>query len=93
MTMTTISVRTDKEIKEAADALFSELGMSTSTAVNIFLRKAVRTHKIPFEVDVASNENDKLVTASMEGRKLMHEPRRRRNANMEELFAGLDKMN
>jgi DNA-damage-inducible protein J len=34
----TIRVRTDPELKGEADRLFSELGLSFSTAVNMFLR-------------------------------------------------------
>ena len=40
----------EKELIEQADLLFSELGMSVSTALNIFLRQAVREQQLPFAV-------------------------------------------
>ena len=47
---TAISVRMDKDLKKQADALFTELGMTMSTAINVFVRQAVRDGKIPFEI-------------------------------------------
>lgn len=45
-----VTFRVDEEIKKQADALFSELGMSLSTAFNIFLRQAIREQGLPFAV-------------------------------------------
>ena len=52
MSMKTITVRMDDGLKKNADALFAELGMNFSTALNIFVRQAVREQRIPFEVSV-----------------------------------------
>ena len=38
----TTSICTDAQLKREADRLFADLGMNFSTAVNIFLRQAVR---------------------------------------------------
>lgn len=45
-----VTVRVDRDLREQADKLFTELGMSTTTAVSIFLRQSVREGKIPFEI-------------------------------------------
>jgi len=39
-------------LKERAEALFGELGMNLTTALNVFLRQAVRQGGIPFPVQV-----------------------------------------
>ena len=44
----TTSIRTDAQLKREADRLFSDLGMNFSTAVNTFLRQAVREQGLPF---------------------------------------------
>jgi len=44
------SVRLNKEVKSNAEALFSELGMNMTTAINIFLRRCLMEDKIPFEI-------------------------------------------
>ena len=45
-----LSIRMEKELKEQADSLFSELGMNMTTAMNVFARQSVRQGKIPFEI-------------------------------------------
>ena len=50
MELTTINVRMDKKIKNEAENLFAELGINMSTAINIFVRQAIRQNKIPFEI-------------------------------------------
>ncbi|MDR1581168.1 MAG: type II toxin-antitoxin system RelB/DinJ family antitoxin [Synergistaceae bacterium] len=51
--MANINFRMDKALKEQAEVLFSELGMNMTTALNVFVRQAVRQGKIPFEISLA----------------------------------------
>ena len=69
MASTNLNIRTDKDIKEQADLIFAELGLNMTTAVNIFLRTAIREHGIPFalKLDVP---NGVTVTAIEEGRQI-----------------------
>ena len=52
MSMTNLNVRIDEDVKRSAEAICQELGMTLSTAVNVFLRQTVRTGGIPFEVRI-----------------------------------------
>jgi DNA-damage-inducible protein J len=45
-----VTIRVDKDLKENAETLFGRLGMNMSTALNVFLRKAVDESAIPFPV-------------------------------------------
>ena len=58
MSTTNLNIRVDENLKKKADKLFSELGMSMSTAMNIFLRQSVRYGGIPFDIrlDVPNSE-------------------------------------
>ena len=47
---TNLCIRIDPELKDQADALFSDLGMSLTTAITVFFRQAVRENRIPFTV-------------------------------------------
>jgi len=47
--MTTIQFRTDKETKEQSTAIFKELGINMSDAINMFLRQSILTNGIPFQ--------------------------------------------
>ena len=46
----TIQLRVDDYIKETADDLFASLGLDTSTAIRVFLVKAIQAGGLPFEV-------------------------------------------
>lgn len=46
-----VTFRVDKDLKERAESLFDRLGMNMSTALNVFLRKAVNDEAIPFPVN------------------------------------------
>ena len=50
MTATNLTIRVDSVVKSEAEKLFEDLGMSISTAFNIFLRQAVRMQAIPFAI-------------------------------------------
>ncbi len=47
--MTVLQVRIDEELKNQAGAVFNEIGMDLSTAIRIFLKKAVLVGGIPFD--------------------------------------------
>jgi len=48
--MATIQIRVDDDTKTAADALFRNLGLDTSTAVRMFLSASIANDGIPFAV-------------------------------------------
>ena len=52
MATTNLNIRVDEDLKKSAEAVFTELGMNLSTAMNIFLRQAVRYGGIPFDLRV-----------------------------------------
>ena len=89
MTTTNLNIRTDKEIKDQADAIFSELGLTMTTAVNMFLRAAVREHGIPFalKVDVP---NEITAAAIEEGRRIASDSSVKGYSTIEDLKAALE---
>ena len=48
MNNTVINIRTDKKTREKAKEVFSSLGISTSTGINMFLRQVVVEKGLPF---------------------------------------------
>ena len=59
-----VTFRVDEELKTQADQLFTDLGMSLSTAFNIFLRQSVREQQIPFVI--SRNVPNAVTQAAME---------------------------
>ena len=58
MATTNLNIRTDKEIKEAAEKIYASLGLNMTTAINMFLRASIRESGIPFDLklNVPSDE-------------------------------------
>ena len=48
--MAQISLRVDDNLKRSAERTFDDIGLSMSTAINIFLKTVVRENRIPFEL-------------------------------------------
>ena len=48
--MAQISLRVDDDVKRGAEQTFDDIGLSMSTAINIFLKKVARERRIPFEL-------------------------------------------
>ena len=49
-TTTNLNIRMDKDLKERAEIVFGEIGMSMTAAFNIFVRQTLRQGRIPFEI-------------------------------------------
>ncbi len=67
--MASLCIRVDDKVKSEAEKVFSDLGMSTSTAINIFLKQVIRCNGIPFPVvadPFYSAENQTRLTLSKE---------------------------
>lgn len=50
MAKVSTNISIDADIKAKAQELFAEFGIDLSTAVNIFLRQAIRENAIPFTI-------------------------------------------
>ena len=59
MAQTNLNIRMDENLKKSFDTLCEDLGMSMTTAICIFAKKAVMEQRIPFEV----NANDPFYSA------------------------------
>jgi len=59
---TNLSIRIDRGLKDEADSIFNDMGMNLTTAITIFIKQAVRQKKIPFEIALDSNNNEKGIS-------------------------------
>ena len=75
MATSIIQIRTDAEVKKQAKALFEELGLDLSTAINIFLKKCIKEEGIPYalknskrnkESEKALKEVDEMIKNNFE---------------------------
>lgn len=48
--MAQISIRVDDDVKRNAEEILDTIGLSMSTAINVFLKAVARENRIPFEL-------------------------------------------
>ncbi|MDR1827141.1 MAG: type II toxin-antitoxin system RelB/DinJ family antitoxin [Methylobacteriaceae bacterium] len=58
MSETRLSVRVDSATKRDAEAVFSALGMTLSTGINVFLARVVQSRSIPFALELDADPKD-----------------------------------
>ena len=89
METTNLNIRTDKEVKAAAEKIFEELGLNMTTAVNIFLRQTIRENGIPFDLKLGT-PNAVTSAAIEEGKKIAYDKLVKGYTDIDELKAALD---
>ncbi len=82
-------IRIDQTVKKEANALFSELGMDMSSAVNMFLRQCILRGGIPFPVELPKYNKETMV-AMAEAKRISHDPNVPSYSNMEDLLKALE---
>lgn len=65
--------RIDPALRAQSEALFSELGMTLGTAINVFLKKAVRVGGFPFDVNLDIPNRD-TIEAMLEAERIAKDP-------------------
>lgn len=65
MAQAVLSIRMDEQTKKEFARFCEEVGMSVSTAVNLFARQSLRERKIPFEISLANAPSQVLDRANI----------------------------
>ena len=73
--MANINVRIDNETKKQAEEVFTNLGLTASTAINLFYKQVIRTGSIPFELKIDA-PNRKTIRAFKEVEKMEKHPQK-----------------
>ena len=82
-TTTNFSVRMDSDIKKQCEALYGELGINLTTAINVFLRQSLRAGGFPFDVRI-EQPNKETIAAMLESGQISHDPSVKRYSDVEE---------
>lgn len=88
MATTNVTIRLDNEVKKEAEELFNDLGLNLTSAINMFIRRAIAEQGIPFEVKRVYNSE--TIQAMLEADKIAHDNTIKGYTNLDELFKELD---
>ncbi len=89
MATSSTQIRIDSDVKKQATALFKQLGLDMSSAVNIFLHQCILHGGLPFTVEVP-DYNQEVLAAMDEARKISGDPDVKGYTDMENLIKALD---
>ena len=73
MATTNFSVRLDSDLKKRSEAIYGELGINLTTAINVFLRKSLTVGGFPFDVRI-DKLNRETTLALLEADKISKDP-------------------
>ena len=82
-TTTNFSVRMDSDIKKQCEALYGELGINLTTAINVFLRQSLRVGGFPFDVRM-EQPNKETMAAMLEAERIARDSSVKRYTDVEE---------
>ncbi len=86
-----LNIRVNAETKKDFEAFCRDMGMSMTTAINLFMRKTVREYRIPFDIS-GDIPNQTTLEAIREMEAMEKDPTRGKSYNsFEELLEDLDK--
>lgn len=88
MSTTNFSLRMDSDIKRECEALYGELGMNLTTAINVFLRQSLRVGGFPFDVRI-EQPNQETIAALREAERIARDPNVHRYTDVEEALKAL----
>lgn len=91
MATTPTQIRIDSHVKKQAMALFNNLGLDMSSAVNLFLHQCVLRGGLPFHVEMPKvSYCQNTLDAMEEARRISRDPDVKGYHSMEELKKALD---
>ena len=89
MTNTThFTVCIDSDIKKQCEAMYGELGINLTTAINVFLRQSLRVGGFPFDVRM-EQPNKETMAAMLEAERIARDPYVKRYSDVEEALRAL----
>lgn len=85
---TNFSVRMDSDIKKQCEAMYGELGINLTTAINVFLRQLLRVGGFPFDVRM-EKPNKETIAAMLEAERITRDSSVKRYSDVEEALKAL----
>lgn len=89
MSTINLNLRVDSDVKSKVETVLNEMGLSFTTAVNIYFKQILRTGEIPFKIKV-DLPNDETLKAMEETERLLNSPDTKYYNNAKELFRDIE---
>ena len=88
--MSSMTISVDDKVKREFSAFCSDVGLSASALINVFMVKTARERRVPFVIELPHIPNAETIAALEEGDRIVNDPTRKRYTNLEELWKDLE---
>ena len=85
---TNFSIRMDSDVKKQCEAIYGELGINLTTAINVFLRQSLRAGGFPFDVRLEQPSKE-TIAAMLEAERISRDPSVKRYDDVEDALRAL----
>ncbi|QVK06154.1 type II toxin-antitoxin system RelB/DinJ family antitoxin [Mycoplasma mycoides] len=83
---TSLNIKIDKVLKQQAETIFKELGLTTTQAITLFFKATIKQNHLPFQLEF----NEETLQAIKEAEELLKDPNTKYYSSFEELLKTLD---
>ncbi|MDR1905785.1 MAG: type II toxin-antitoxin system RelB/DinJ family antitoxin [Clostridiales bacterium] len=80
-----LHIRVKQNVKEEAEEIFEQIGLTSAQAINIFLNKVINTNGIPFDLKVPEF-NKETLSALQEAKNIVNGKSKPNHKSIDELF-------
>lgn len=89
-TTTNFCVRMDSNLKKQCEALYGELGITLTSAINVFLRQSLRIGGFPFDVRLEQQKKSKAPALS-DAERQARDSFAKRCSSVEQVLSAIEK--
>ena len=86
---TNINIRVDNKLKNEAESLFKDLGITMSSAITMFLKMAIKEDGIPFKIN-RNLYNTETISALNEYQDMKDKKEYKRYSSFKQLLGDID---
>ncbi len=89
--MANMTISLDDRTKERFTHFCSDVGLSASSVINVYINTVVRENRIPFIIEGSHVPNAQTIAAMEEGERIAHDPNWPTYSNLDKMWEDLAK--
>lgn len=89
--MANMTISLDDRTKERFTHFCSDVGLSASSVINVYINTVVRENRIPFIIEGSHVPNAETIAAMEEGERIAHDPNWPTYSNLDKMWEDLAK--
>ncbi len=89
--MANMTISLDDRTKERFTHFCSDIGLSASSVINVYINTVIRENRIPFIIEGSRTPNAETIAAMEEGERIARDPNWPTYTNLDKMWEDLEK--